>query len=104
MRKSSVNCPAPYSLPARKPFSDFLHGADLVVQWLLLTTVRLYQFLLSPWLAALGARCRFAPTCSEYARTAIELHGPWRGVWLAIQRLARCHPFDPGGWDPVPRR
>lgn len=46
--------------------------------------------------------CRFFPTCSEYSHEAIEAHGPWRGVGLTIRRLARCRPFGPSGFDPVP--
>jgi putative membrane protein insertion efficiency factor len=51
----------------------------------------------------LGARCRFYPSCSAYALEAVQLHGAGRGGWLAVSRLARCHPFHPGGLDPVPR-
>ena len=58
-----------------------------------------YQVLLSP---ALGRHCRFAPTCSEYARLALIEHGFGRGGWLAVRRLLRCHPFHPGGYDPPP--
>jgi hypothetical protein len=61
--------------------------------------IRLYQLTLSPWL---GGSCRFYPTCSNYALEAIELHGAWRGGWLTLRRLARCHPFHPGGFDPPP--
>ena len=60
-----------------------------------------YQRLISPWLPR---ACRFAPTCSEYARQAILDHGLLLGGWLAAGRLLRCHPFNPGGYDPPPLR
>lgn len=63
--------------------------------------IRVYQRVISP---VLGPRCRFYPTCSEYARQAIETHGPWRGSWLSLRRIGRCHPFHPGGVDPVPEK
>jgi len=63
--------------------------------------LRAYQWLVSP---LLPSACRFAPTCSEYARLAIVEHGLVRGVGLAAWRLARCHPFHPGGADPPPAR
>ncbi|MGB9886101.1 MAG: membrane protein insertion efficiency factor YidD [Moorellales bacterium] len=65
---------------------------------LVLVLIGFYQRWISPWL---GPRCRFYPTCSQYAREALERYG-WRGLWLGLKRLARCHPFHPGGWDPVP--
>jgi len=65
----------------------------------LLLAIRAYQYALRP---LLGANCRFYPSCSEYAREAVERHGAGRGSWLAMRRLARCHPYHPGGYDPVP--
>jgi putative membrane protein insertion efficiency factor len=65
----------------------------------LLFLIRGYQFLLSPWV---GNHCRFHPTCSEYARIAVTRHGSLRGSWLALRRLSKCHPWHPGGADPVP--
>jgi putative membrane protein insertion efficiency factor len=61
--------------------------------------ITVYQGLLSPWL---GPTCRFAPTCSEYAKTALSIHGLAQGLWLAGRRLLRCHPLHPGGYDPPP--
>jgi hypothetical protein len=66
---------------------------------LLRLLIRSYQRLVSPLLAP---RCRFHPSCSQYALEAIELHGAGRGSWLAVRRLMRCHPLHPGGYDPVP--
>ncbi|MGN6088648.1 MAG: membrane protein insertion efficiency factor YidD [Actinomycetes bacterium] len=66
---------------------------------LLLMLVRAYQRLISP---LLGPRCRFYPSCSAYAITALQRHGPWRGSALAARRLLRCHPWNPGGVDYVP--
>ena len=61
--------------------------------------IRLYQRYVSPFL---GASCRFYPSCSSYAGEALEKHGVLRGGWLSVTRLCRCHPFHPGGVDPVP--
>jgi putative membrane protein insertion efficiency factor len=61
--------------------------------------IRLYQLTVSP---LLGPRCRFYPSCSTYGLEAITRHGVLRGVWLTIKRVARCHPWNPGGFDPVP--
>ena len=61
--------------------------------------IRGYQILLSP---LLPPSCRFYPSCSQYALEAVNRHGALKGGWLAARRLARCHPFNPGGYDPVP--
>lgn len=65
----------------------------------LLTCVRAYRLLLSPWL---GSSCRFFPTCSAYAMQALEEHGATAGTYMTLRRLARCHPLCAGGHDPVP--
>ncbi len=65
----------------------------------LLALIQLYRHGISP---LIGPRCRFIPTCSAYGLEAIQRHGPWRGGWLTIRRLLRCHPFTPCGCDPVP--
>ena len=66
---------------------------------LLLGLLRIYRYAISPML---GRNCRFHPSCSVYAVEAVERHGAVRGGWLAVKRVGRCHPFHPGGYDPVP--
>lgn len=73
-------------------------GRSSPVAWLLRRLIRAYQLFPLPG----PGRCRFAPTCSAYAYEAITVHGAARGTWLAGRRIARCHPFNPGGLDPVP--
>lgn len=65
----------------------------------LLAFLRFYKRAISP---SLPPSCRFVPTCSQYAMTAIEKHGAAKGSWMAFRRLLRCNPFHPGGYDPVP--
>jgi putative membrane protein insertion efficiency factor len=65
----------------------------------LLVLIAGYRLLLSP---LLGASCRFYPSCSAYAAEAIDVHGAFKGTWLAVRRLMKCHPWHPGGFDPVP--
>ena len=72
-----------------------------VIERLLVGCLRGYKRWISP---LLGPRCRYVPTCSEYASEAIQRFGPWRGGWLAVRRIARCHPLAEGGHDPVPPR
>ena len=71
------------------------------MQKLILFLLHLYRVALSP---LIGPRCRFYPSCSRYAQIAVERHGAAKGGYLAIRRLARCHPWHPGGVDPVPER
>lgn len=94
-----MSAPAPVSAPgsAQVPAGD---TAPSRLTRVLLRLVGLYRAT-----AAIRApRCRFHPTCSQYAVTALEDHGAARGTWLAVRRIARCHPFHPGGVDHVPAR
>ncbi len=65
----------------------------------LIACIRGYQYLISP---LLGPHCRFHPTCSAYAMEALQRYGVFKGTWLALRRVGRCHPFHEGGYDPVP--
>ncbi|MFN5249142.1 MAG: membrane protein insertion efficiency factor YidD [Bacteroidota bacterium] len=69
----------------------------LILPFLLL--IRFYQWVISPWL---GPKGRFTPTCSHYAAEALQKHGVWKGLGLAIKRISRCHPWGSSGYDPVP--
>lgn len=69
------------------------------MKWLALGLIRFYKRFISP---LLPSSCRFYPTCSQYTYEAIETYGVIRGTWLGIRRISRCHPFNPGGYDPVP--
>jgi uncharacterized protein len=68
---------------------------------LLVFIIKIYQYMISPWL---GQNCRFYPSCSNYSKESIEVHGPIKGLWLTLKRLVKCHPFCNGGYDPVPER
>jgi putative membrane protein insertion efficiency factor len=68
------------------------------MKFVLVSLLRLYKAAISP---LLPPSCRFVPTCSEYAREAIERYGAPRGLWMGTMRILRCHPFHPGGYDPV---
>lgn len=67
----------------------------------LIFLIWVYRYTLSPFI---GGQCRFYPTCSHYAETAVKEYGAWRGVILGVKRIFRCHPWHAGGYDPVPER
>lgn len=66
---------------------------------ILLLLLKFYRYFISP---LLGNNCRFYPSCSEYAKDAIIIHGSFKGLWLVLKRIIKCHPFCQGGYDPVP--
>ncbi len=70
-----------------------------ILSWPFLLLIRFYQYVISPMI---GPKCRYTPTCSAYAHEAITKHGPLKGLWLAIKRISKCHPWGGHGYDPVP--
>ena len=68
------------------------------MQWIVTRVLQVYKFAVSP---LLPSACRYYPTCSDYMHEAVERHGAWKGIWMGLRRLARCHPFHSGGYDPV---
>lgn len=71
------------------------------MQKILILLIGIYRYMISP---LLGSHCRFSPNCSHYAQIAIARYGSLTGSWIAVRRLSRCHPWQPGGFDPVPER
>lgn len=69
------------------------------IGWFFLALIKFYQWFISP---LLGSSCRFTPTCSQYGIEAIKKHGPFKGGWLTLKRISRCHPWGAHGHDPVP--
>ena len=69
------------------------------MKWIALKLIRFYQRFISP---AFPSACRFEPTCSHYTYEAIEVYGPLKGIIMGAKRISRCHPMNPGGYDPVP--
>jgi len=69
--------------------------------FILALPIRFYRICISPMIPS---RCRYTPTCSEYALEALDKHGPIRGLWLSVKRIARCHPWGSHGYDPVPEK
>ena len=95
MPKSSV------SSKYRSPLRFAADGVGVLARTVLLLGLAVYRVALRPMV---GPVCRFAPSCSVYAGEAIHRHGSLVGLWLAARRVGRCHPWNPGGYDPVPER
>lgn len=76
-----------------------IHKLSLLLVRMLVLSIRFYQRFISP---LFPPACRFTPTCSQYAVEALQKHGPLKGLWLAVRRLLRCHPWGGSGYDPVP--
>ena len=76
-----------------------LNALQRMMAWPFIGLIRIYQYAISPFL---GRRCRFYPSCSEYAAESLQRHGAVKGLYLSIRRVGRCHPWHPGGYDPVP--
>ena len=83
----------------RGPMAKLRQALTQALAAVLLAGIGFYRRLISP---IIGPHCRFTPTCSAYGLEAIQRHGPWKGGWLTVKRLLRCHPFTPCGCDPVP--
>lgn len=81
------------------PIATLASTLQKAAAWPLVALIRAYQYGVSP---LLGSRCRFHPSCSEYAAEALRRYGILRGLRLAVFRIGRCHPWNPGGYDPVP--
>ena len=77
----------------------FIKKISVAFSWLLILPIRFYQKCISP---LMPSSCRFIPTCSQYAVEALRKHGPLKGMYLAIRRILRCHPWGGSGYDPVP--
>lgn len=70
-----------------------------ILAWPFILLIRFYQIVISPWI---GPKCRFTPTCSHYGIEALKKHGLFKGLWLTVRRVSRCHPWGDSGYDPVP--
>ncbi len=79
--------------------SALLKPVNALLSLLALGVIWTWRLFLSPFF---GPACRYLPSCSEYGLLAVKQHGPWRGSWLALRRIARCHPWGGSGYDPVP--
>jgi uncharacterized protein len=99
-RQPCLHDPRDEAVASATPETARSTGPSLAARILIVPVIG-YRRFISPLLPPV---CRFAPSCSEYALEALRVHGAVRGLWLAVRRLARCHPFNPGGYDPVPPR
>lgn len=79
--------------------SNMLQVFKDIIAWIFLLLIKIYQLVISP---LLGSNCRFTPTCSQYGVEAIKKYGPFKGGWLTLKRIGRCHPWGKHGHDPVP--
>ena len=86
---------------ATVPDKNLVSNKTSVLTHFIALPIRFYRIGISP---LLPSRCRHLPTCSEYALEALEMHGPFRGLWLSIKRIGRCHPWGSHGYDPVPHK
>lgn len=82
-----------------KPATTNGVGWKLLLSFPFILLIRFYQLVISPWL---GPKCRYTPTCSQYALEAFKKYGPFKGFWLALKRISSCHPWGGSGYDPVP--
>ena len=71
----------------------------LICSFPFIVLIKLYQWIISPWM---GQKCRYTPTCSQYGIDALKKYGPFKGLWLTMKRVSRCHPWGGHGYDPVP--
>ncbi len=102
MLESTVESSRPSAVirAGRRPASNAMQAGPVAagLSQVLLCALALYRAAISPFV---GPCCRFVPSCSEYAGQAVRRYGPFRGVCMVLRRILRCHPWHPGGWDPV---
>lgn len=99
VEQSSTDTNGAYREVTLEDYSQRARVKQALLSRLMIGAIRFYQLAISP---ALPPSCRFYPTCSEYTLQAIAKYGALKGLWLGVRRIARCHPFHPGGYDPVP--
>jgi len=85
--------------PIQKPFRSDLKMIAIIISYPFILLIRIYQYVISP---AIGPKCRYTPTCSQYSAQALQKHGLFKGGWLAIKRISSCRPGGGHGYDPVP--